>query len=143
MKSLSGIVSTFCVVVSQLWNSNNNTKAPMKYQRFNCRCLSIRTFLQPYPINPKSALGAQQSFEFLFAQRLRMLDAHALAHALGEVAPQQRVDRGSERHRDERTEARQRHVALRIPDVALRAQTGRAQFAAEHQRGAPFDQFVD
>ena len=42
------------------------------------------------------------------------------------------IDRGSNAHCDERPEAGQRHVLVRVPLVALRVEIRLAEFAAEH-----------
>ena len=62
-----------------------------------------------------------------FLRFTRMLSAHSLR----EVALHAPVDERGDDHRDQRAERRQRHVLVRIPDVALRAEIGRAEIAAE------------
>jgi hypothetical protein len=63
-----------------------------------------------------------------------------LAREVALVAP---VDGGGDAHRDQRPEAGQRHVLVRVPLVALRAEAGLADVAAEHDGRSPLDQLVD
>src|SRR3972149_5479822 len=74
--------------------------------------------------------------ELVLAERGLVFHAQALPPFPGEVALEPPVDDPGDAHREERPEARQRHVLVRIPLVALRAEIGLAQIAADdHDRG--------
>src|SRR5687768_2129927 len=64
-------------------------------------------------------LPADQPCERDLAQGLHALDAQAVDPLAVEVALPAPVDQERDAHRDERAEAGQRHVLLRVPLVAL------------------------
>ena len=70
------------------------------------------------------------------------VNAQALGPFAREVALQVDVDAGGDAHGDERAERGQRHVLVRVPLIALRAEVGLAEIAADDEGGAPFDQLV-
>src|SRR5687768_16368789 len=71
-----------------------------------------------------------------------MHDAEARRPLGRDGAAESAVDRERHRHRADGPEARERHVLVRVPDVALRAETGDAEVATEYQGRAPLEKLV-
>src|SRR6185295_4018404 len=84
--------------------------------------------------------AADELRERILAEWTLVLHAQAVGPFAVEVALVTAVDRVGHEHRDQRAEARERHVLVRIPLVPLGAEVGLAEVAAESRRGAPLDQ---
>src|SRR5688572_2162295 len=75
-----------------------------------------------------------------FAERRAAVNSQAFGPLVCEVALQVDVDAGGDAHGDERAERGQCHVFVRVPLVALGAEVGLAEIAADDEHGTPFDQ---